>query len=79
MKVEKIDHIHIFVKDLDKAINLFEKALDTKFAEPSHSEKLDARTTLDPIGLELIQGISEEGPISRAVEKRGEGLAAISL
>ena len=79
MKVEKIDHVHIFVKDLDKAIQFFEKALGTKFTEPGSSENLDAKTTMDPIGLELIEGVSKDGAVAKTIERRGEGLAAISL
>ncbi len=79
MKVEKIDHIHIFVKNLDKALKFFEEALDTKFAEPHLSEELDSRTTLDPIGLELIEGGSKDSVVAKTIERRGEGLAAISL
>ena len=79
MRVEKIDHVHIFVKDLDKAIKLFEEALGTKFAEPHLPQNLDARTTLDPLGLELIEGASPDSAVARFIERRGEGLAAISL
>ncbi|MFC1885683.1 VOC family protein [Thermodesulfobacteriota bacterium] len=79
MKVEKIDHIHIFVKDLDKAIKFFETALGTKFADPHLAEKLDAKTTLDPLGLEIIESGSKDGVVAKTIERRGEGLAAISL
>jgi methylmalonyl-CoA epimerase len=79
MKVEKIDHIHIFVKNQDKAINFFEAALGTKFSSPRSSENLDAKTTMDPLGLEIIEGISPEGPVKKTIERRGEGLAAVSL
>ncbi len=79
MKVEKIDHVHIFVKNLDKALKFFEEALGTRFAGPRNSKNLDARTTLDPIGLEIIEGVSPDGPVNKTIERRGEGLAAISL
>jgi methylmalonyl-CoA/ethylmalonyl-CoA epimerase len=79
MKVEKIDHVHIFVKNLDKAIKFFEEALGTRFAAPRNSKNLDAMTTLDPIGLEIIEGVSQDGPVNKTIERRGEGLAAISL
>jgi methylmalonyl-CoA/ethylmalonyl-CoA epimerase len=79
IRVEKIDHIHVFVRDLDKAIKLFEEVLGTKFTEPEGSEKLDARTAMEPIGFELIEGLSKDGAVNRAIERRGEGLAAISL
>lgn len=79
MKVEKVDHVHIFVKDLDKAIKFLEGALGTKFSEPHCPENLDARTTLDPLGLELIEGVSPDSAVAKFIERRGEGLAAISL
>ena len=79
MRVEKIDHIHIFVRDLDKAMKFFEKALGTKFAAPHKPKNLDARTTLDPLGLEIIQGVSEDSAVTKTIERRGEGLAAVSL
>ena len=79
MKVEKIDHVHIFVKDLDKATKLFEEILGTKFAKPHSIEDMDIRFTLDPTGLEIVEGISENSPVTKAIERRGEGLAAISL
>ena len=79
MRVEKIDHVHIFVRDLDKAMKFFEKALGTKFAAPHKPKNLDARTTLDPLGLEIIQGVSEDSAVTKTIERRGEGLAAVSL
>lgn len=33
MRIEKIDHIHIYVKDLEKAITLFSDALGTQFSD----------------------------------------------
>ena len=79
MKVEKIDHIHIFVRNLDKAIEFFEDALGTRFSEPHPVENLDAKATLYPLGLELIEGSLPDGAVARFIERRGEGLAAISL
>ena len=77
MKVEKVDHIHIFVKDLDKAKQFFEDILGTKFCEPMSSGSV--RIALDPLGLELIESTRPGSRVERTIEHRGEGLAAISL
>ena len=79
MKVERIDHIHIYVRDLDKAVKFFSEILGTKFSQPIIVENQKLRSMLDPLGLELIESTSPEGPVAKAVELRGEGLAAISF
>jgi methylmalonyl-CoA/ethylmalonyl-CoA epimerase len=78
VKVEKIDHIHILVKDLEKATKFFEDILGTKFCDPM-VESGGASTVIDPIGLELIASNKPDSAVARTIEKRGEGLAAISL
>ena len=79
MKVEKIDHIHIAVKDLEKAIRFFSDILGTKFSSVIHAEKFDLKSVLDPLGLEIIQSTSPEGIIAKFIDQRGEGLHAISF
>ena len=79
MKVEKIDHLHIAVNDLDKATSFFEDILGTKFGETLHVPDWDLRSRLDPLGIELIQPTSPDGVIAKFIERRGEGLCAISL
>jgi methylmalonyl-CoA/ethylmalonyl-CoA epimerase len=80
MKVEKVDHIHIYVKELDKAIQFFSDVLGTEFSDTIRDEEtFFLKSVIDPLGLELIEGTRPESPISRHVEKRGEGLVAISF
>jgi len=79
MKVERIDHIHIFVKDLEKSKGVFSRILGTKFCEPMVSEEWGLKSVLDPLGVELMASTSPEGFIAKTIERRGEGLAAISL
>ena len=81
MKVERLDHVHIYVKDIDKAIAFFSEVLETKFSDfivmAEEGSKLKA--TLEPLGLEIIQPTSPDSPVARSIERHGEGLAAISL
>ncbi|MDP6782455.1 MAG: VOC family protein [Dehalococcoidia bacterium] len=80
MKIEKVDHIHIYVKELDKAIELFSDVLGTKFSDTIRDEEnFGLKSVIDPLGLELLEGTRPESPISRHVEKRGEGIVAISF
>jgi len=80
MKVERVDHIHIAVRDLDRAIKFFSEILGTTFSEPIVDEKtFSLKSVISPLGLELIQSLSPEGVIAQFIEKRGEGLHAISF
>lgn len=79
MKVERIDHVHLAVKDLEKAVKFFSEILGTKFTEPIPVEKYDLKYVISPLGFELIQSTSLEGVISRFIQRRGEGLHAISF
>jgi len=74
--IEKIDHIGIVVKNLDKAIELYSNALSLT---PSHVESMDElnlRLSFLPVGdtmLELIQptGI---GMYKKFLDEHGQGL-----
>ncbi|TAK34424.1 MAG: VOC family protein [Chloroflexota bacterium] len=84
MRVQRIDHIHIAVKDLDRATGFFERVLGDHFSRPIEIDGEDElgnraamRSVLSPLGLEVVAPIAEEGFVHRFLEKRGEGLHAI--
>ncbi len=79
MNIEKIDHIHIYVKDMDKAKALFEKMLNTAFSANIEDEKYAIRSSLEPLGVELVSSMTPDGPIAKDIEKRGEGVHGISF
>ena len=79
MKVEKIDHVAISVKDLDKAIEFFGDLLGTEFSEPREIAELDMRSSLDPLGIELVAASTPDGVMAKAIERRGEGLSMMSF
>jgi len=79
MQVERIDHIHIYVRDLAAATRFFSRVLGTRFSEPMVVEKFQLRSVLEPLGVELIESTAPDGVVARTIERRGEGLAAISL
>ncbi|MFC2066760.1 VOC family protein [Chloroflexota bacterium] len=85
MKAE-LDHIHIVVKDVDKAVAFFELLLGISFTKDMQSKELAKKwhyrsrmASLGTIGIELLQPTSPESLFARFIERRGEGIQAISL
>ena len=78
MKVERIDHIHIAVKDLRKAAKFFADIMGTKWVGPIEPAE-DMITAFDSLGFELLQQTRPEGWIADFIQKRGEGLFSIGL
>lgn len=73
-----LDHVAICVKDLQKGISFYEKLglsfLDEQEEVPSQGVKT-AFAPIDTHGtLELLSPLSEEGPIHKFIEKKGEGI-----
>jgi len=80
MKIEKIDHLHIYVKDLDKAIERFTDQLGLAFTDIMNWEEYGLRDAYAPPGLNVIQETGKSGlDIRKFIERRGEGIAAVSF
>jgi methylmalonyl-CoA/ethylmalonyl-CoA epimerase len=81
MKAERIDHVAVFVKDLDKATKFFSELLETEFPEPWTTESFDIRETVGPLPfpLDLCEPMSADGPAGKVMEQRGEGVSMISF
>ncbi len=83
MKVNKIDHICIAVKDLEQARKVWEPILgkdrpdDAYIDEP---EKIKvARYWIGGIGFELMESTTPDGEVAKFIEKRGEGIMLVAL
>jgi len=83
MKVKKLDHLCVAVKDLDAARKLWEPVLgkcgpdDFYVDEP---EKIRvARYWIGEVGFELMESTSPDGPVARWIEKNGEGIMLFGL
>ena len=76
MKVNKIDHICIAVKDLEAARKVWEPILGkTKPDDPyiDEPEKIRvARYWLGEVGFELMESTTPDGDVAKFVEKKGE-------
>ena len=78
----KIEHIGIAVKDLATSISLFEKLLNSKCYKTETVLKEKVITAFFLQGdtkIELLESTSPDGPISKFIEKRGEGIHHIAF
>jgi methylmalonyl-CoA/ethylmalonyl-CoA epimerase len=80
MKIKRIAHLGIAVKDLDEAQTFYTRMLGLTL---DHEEMVDKlKTGFVPIGqtnMELVQDTEAAGVISRHIEKRGEGIQHIAF
>jgi len=80
--IKKIAHLGIAVKDLEaaKSFYLDVLGLDCTGEEEVPSQKV--RTAFIPVGevnIELLESTDPEGPIAKAIEKRGEGIHHVAF
>lgn len=78
MKVQRIDHVHIIVKDLESAVKFFSDMMGTTFVGPRDID-LGFKVAFDNLGLEIMQPTSPGNPVAEHLEKYGEGVAYIGL
>ena len=78
MKVERIDFVTFFVKDLDKATKFFSELFETQFIEP-YPTAVDTQETLDCLGINLAAPLTADGPSARFLERRGEGVTTVVI
>lgn len=79
MKIEKIDHVAILVKDAEKAIKLFSDLFEMKFDAIGKIKDMDAKSWIAASGVEIIQPVNTDGITARTLNTRGEGLSLLSL
>lgn len=74
--VEKINHIGIAVKSLDEAVKFYE-VLGIKpyhFEEVASQKVKAAFIKVGDTNIELLESTSEDGPIAKYLDKKGEGI-----
>ena len=77
MKPTHIEHIGIAVKSLKENIPFYEKLLGTKCYSIEEVKDQSVKTAFFKIGttkIELLESTDPEGPISKFLEKKGEGI-----
>ncbi len=82
LKMRKIEHIGIAVKDLEVSNKIFEKLFG---APPYKSEEVQSegvKTSFfqnGPNKIELLEATNTESPIAKFIEKKGEGIHHIAF
>lgn len=83
MKVNKIDHISIAVKDLDAARKVWEPMLGKSAPDDLYIDEPEkirvARYWVGGVGFELMESTSDDGDVAKFIEKKGEGVMLLSL
>jgi methylmalonyl-CoA/ethylmalonyl-CoA epimerase len=83
MKVNKIDHICIAVKNLDEARKIWEPILGKPEPDDPYVDELEkirvARYWLGEVGFELMESTTPDGDVAKFIEKKGEGVMLISF
>lgn len=75
--MEKLEHIGIAVKDLQKANALFEKLLGKAHYKIEEVKSEGVRTSffeVNGVKIELLEASAPDSPIAKFIDKRGEGI-----
>jgi len=84
LKTRKIDHVGIVVKDIDAALATFSRHFGFQ-ADGSRGGEVAAlgiKNAFMPVGesdLEFIQPTSDQGPVAKFAQERGEGQFMLSI
>jgi len=77
----KIDHIGIAVRDLQQQITFYQDVMGLRCTAVEEVADQKVRVAMFPVGdvrLELLQPTSEDSPIAKFLEKKGEGVHHIA-
>ncbi|MCR9287892.1 MAG: methylmalonyl-CoA epimerase [Bacteroidetes bacterium] len=78
----RLEHIGIAVKSLESSNELFEKLFDKKHYKIEEVATENVNTSFFKIGhskIELLEATSPDSPISKFIDKRGEGIHHIAF
>jgi methylmalonyl-CoA/ethylmalonyl-CoA epimerase len=83
MKVNKVDHICIAVRNLDEARKVWEPLLGKNKPDDAYVDEPEkirvARYWIGEIGFELMESTTPDGDVAKFIEKRGEGIMLLSF
>jgi methylmalonyl-CoA epimerase len=80
--IKKINHIGIAVNSIDQALKLYTGVLGLNLKDVEVVESQRTRTAILPVGesaIELLEATDAESPISKYLEKFGEGIHHLAL
>ena len=81
MMLKKVNHIGIAVKDLDVAIEFYQKlGLEVEAIETVESQNVKvAFIPLGEVRIELLEATTEDSPIAKFIAKKGEGIHHVAF
>ena len=83
MRINRIDHISIAVRDLDKARKTWEPIIGKPEPDYSYTDDPEqirvARYWIGGVGFELMESTTPDGPVAKWIEKNGEGVMIVSF
>ena len=82
MEILKIDHLGIAVNSIDDGKIFWSDVLGLKFESTETVETQKVTTAFFPVGeseVELLESTSEDGPIAKYIEKRGQGFQHVAF
>jgi methylmalonyl-CoA/ethylmalonyl-CoA epimerase len=82
MKVLKLDHIGIAVKNIEESKKLYVDILGLLHAGSETVAEQKVTTAFFPVGdteVELLESTAPDGPIGNYIEKRGEGVQHLAF
>ncbi len=82
MKPTHIEHIGIAVKNLEEAINYYENILGLKCYAIEEVTDQKVKTAFFQVGqtkIELLESTDPSGPVSKFIDKKGEGIHHIAF
>jgi methylmalonyl-CoA epimerase len=82
MGIEGLDHVAVAVRDLDNALRLYRDLLGFELTGRESVEGMKVEVAILRAGdfhLELIQPKTEDSPVARFLDKRGEGIHHVAL
>lgn len=77
-----IDHVGIAIKNLDETLKFYEDVLGIKCSGQEVVEEQKVKVAFLPLGeseIELLESTTEDGPIAKFIEKKGEGIQHIAF
>jgi methylmalonyl-CoA/ethylmalonyl-CoA epimerase len=83
MKVNKLDHICIAVRNLEAARKIWEPILGKDRPDDAYVDEPEkirvARYWVGGVGFELMESLTPDGDVAKFIDKRGEGIMIVSL
>ncbi len=82
MKTKVVDHIGIAVHSIDDALSFWQNTLGIECTGVEEVAEQRVKTAFLPLGdteIELLEATSEDSPVAKFIEKKGEGIHHLAL